>query len=403
MSASPVLHIKDSYFFDVPRDLYRRNFEGWQDLINSDLGWVVRSSGQFKEWQLEHAHEMLAEAGVAGLPSESELVAEFKHWNHEPGNHAKGALEFLESQAWFTEAYEGEKLEEFSEKLQEHATVEGFAEAAPAWSEELKDAYNMELSGKIIIPQPFGELENLSQARSGFCISKFMIIELVVALLIAVVFIWLANKVRHGDSPKGKLWNMLEAMLVFFRDEVARPAIGHGADKFVPLLWTIFFFVLGCNLMGMVPWAGAPTGSFAVTLALAAVTLLTGIITGSIKFGPVGFWLNQVPSMDLPIYIAVVVKPLLWVIEVAGLLIKHGVLAVRLLANMVAGHLVLLGVMGLAFSLEGAVSEYWGIAAPISVIGATLFSLLELFVAFLQAYIFTFLSALFIGAANHHH
>ena len=209
---------------------------------------------------------------------------------------------------------------------------------------------------------------------------------------------------QRSDRPHGRFWNFIEAVLLFFRDQVARPAIGeHDAEKFVPLLWTIFLFVLGLNLMGMVPWVGAPTGAFAVTLGLALFTLLTGIVMGSIKFGPVGYWLNQVPSMDLPWYIAIIIKPMIWVIEVAGMLIKHGVLGVRLLANMFAGHVVLLGLMGMAFSVEGAASHYWWLAAPISVISATLFSLLELFVAFLQAYIFTFLSALFIGAAVHHH
>ncbi len=124
---------------------------------------------------------------------------------------------------------------------------------------------------------------------------------------------------------------------------------------------------------------------------------------GSVKFGPIGFWTNQVPSMDLHWAVGILIKPMLWLIEVLGLLIKHSVLAVRLLANMVAGHIVLLGIMGLAFSLEASFSDYWWIAAPISVIGSTLFSVLELLVAFLQAYIFTFLSALFIGAAVHHH
>ena len=155
--------------------------------------------------------------------------------------------------------------------------------------------------------------------------------------------------------------------------------------------------------MGMVPWAGAPTGAFAVTLGMAMVTFATVIVSGSKKFGVLGFWANQVPSMDLPFPMGFVIKPILFAIEVLGLFIKHGVLAVRLLANMVAGHLVLLGVMGLAFSLEGAMSPMWPMTAVIAVVGSTLFSLLELFVAFLQAYIFTFLSALFIGAAVHHH
>jgi F-type H+-transporting ATPase subunit a len=100
---------------------------------------------------------------------------------------------------------------------------------------------------------------------------------------------------------------------------------------------------------------------------------------------------------------AIVLKPMLWVIEVLALLIKHAVLAIRLLANMFAGHIVLLGIMGLAFSWHGAVSGTWWVAAPIAVISSALFSVLELFVAFLQAYVFTFLSALFIGAAVHHH
>jgi F-type H+-transporting ATPase subunit a len=96
-------------------------------------------------------------------------------------------------------------------------------------------------------------------------------------------------------------------------------------------------------------------------------------------------------------------KPMIWLIEVVGLLIRHGVLAVRLLANIVAGHVVLLAIMGMAFSLEGATSSNWWLMATISILGASLLSCLELFVALLQAYVFTFLSALFIGAAVHRH
>jgi F-type H+-transporting ATPase subunit a len=231
-----------------------------------------------------------------------------------------------------------------------------------------------------------------------------MVLEVVAAAIIAFVFIRLAGMIRTGDRPKGKFWNFFEAMLLFMRDEVVRPAIGkHDADKFLPLLWTMFFFVLVCNLLGLVPWAGSPTAAFAVTLALAATTLATGIVSGVIKFGPVGYLKNQIPHMDLPLILAVPMKPMIWAIEVGGMLIKHGVLGVRLLANMVAGHIVLLSIMAIAFSVEGAMSPYWGIAAPISVLGATAISLLELFVAFLQAYVFVFLSSLFIGAAIHHH
>jgi F-type H+-transporting ATPase subunit a len=259
------------------------------------------------------------------------------------------------------------------------------------------------MDGKILIPQPFGTLKNLHDKESGFAISKFMILELVVAVALVLIFTRLAKKMRAGGPPVGKTWNMLESVLVYLRDNVARPAIGeHDADRFLPLLWTVFFFILGCNLLGMVPWAGAATGAFGMTLALAAVIILTTFISGMRQFGVVGFWFNLVPHMDLPLLLRPL-KLLIFAIEVVGLIIKHCVLAVRLLANMVAGHVVLLGIMGLIVGAASASTGTWATVTVISVLGSTAFSCLELFVAFLQAYIFTFLSALFIGAAIHHH
>jgi F-type H+-transporting ATPase subunit a len=233
---------------------------------------------------------------------------------------------------------------------------------------------------------------------------------------------------EHGRADHGKTVVELE------REEAQHPAsgeqaaagahdphAGHGhqhshvhmhpdmMNRFLPLLWTIFFFVLGCNLMGMVPWTGAPTAAFGVTLAMAGVTFLTVIVAGMMQFGVIGFFLNQIPGMDLPWYMAIIIKPMILAIELLGLCIKHGVLAVRLLANMVAGHLVILGIMGLAFGAEAAANFrglpdwQWGLTATIAVVASAAFSLLELFVAFLQAYIITFLSALFIGAAIHKH
>jgi F-type H+-transporting ATPase subunit a len=269
------------------------------------------------------------------------------------------------------------------------------------------EQFNKALDGKILIyPQPFGTLKNLYEKESGFAISKFMILEVVVAVVLAFLFIRLAARLRAGGVPRGRMLHLLEGVLLYLRDQVAIPAIGHhDADRFVPLLWTLFFFILGCNLFGLVPWAGSPTGAFAVTLALAAVTFLTVLIGGMLKFGPIGFWLNQLPHMDLPWY-TFPLKLMIWVIEVVGLLIRHTILAVRLLANMVAGHLVLLAIMGMAFSVEAvshATTSGWAMTAFISILGSTLFCVLELFVALLQAYVFTFLSALFIGAAVHRH
>jgi F-type H+-transporting ATPase subunit a len=233
-------------------------------------------------------------------------------------------------------------------------------------------------------------------------ITKFMVLEVVAALLLVVAFSWLAGRVRNGDRPRGRLWNLLETMLLFIRDEVARPAIGKkDGDKFLPYLWSIFFFILTCNLLGMLPWMGSPTGALGTTAALAFATFGTVVAGGMAKLGPLGFWQAQVPHMDLPFILAIFLKPMIFVIEVLGLFIKHFVLAVRLLANMMAGHLVLAVIVAFV-AAAWSHPAIWGVA-PASILGATALSLLELFVAFLQAYIFTFLSALFIGMAVHPH
>lgn len=281
-----------------------------------------------------------------------------------------------------------EQVPAFLLQAHPHASLEQFEKA---------------LAGKVLIPQPFGTLKNLYERQSGFCISKFMILELVAAIILVTVFVRLARRMSGGGPPRGRFWNLFEAMLLFVRDQMARPAIGkHEADRFVPLLWTLFFFILVCNLFGMVPWAGAPTGEWGVTFGLACVAFMTTLGAGMARFGPVGFWFALVPKMDLPLYF-VPIKLFVFVIEVIGMCIRHTVLSVRLLANMVAGHLVLLGIMGLIAGAAAASTPKWLLVTAISVLGSTLFSCLELFVAFLQAYIFTFLAALFIGLVIHEH
>jgi F-type H+-transporting ATPase subunit a len=279
----------------------------------------------------------------------------------------------------------------------------------------VEDSTEIHLPYRVIhLPQPFQLDEPLIAVNTGnklidntiqpldFKITKFMVIELVAAILLCVLFIGLAKALRGGALPRGKFRNMLEAMLIYFRDKVARPCIGgHDADRFVPFLWTIFFFVLALNLFGMIPWMGSPTGSLATTAALAFVTFVTVIAAGIKKLGAMGFLKAQVPHMDLSPALKIVLVPMVFVIEIFGLLVKHGVLAVRLLANMMGGHVVLAVVV--AFIAASVNSLWWYAITPGSLIGATALSLLELLVAFLQAYIFTFLSALFLGMAVHPH
>lgn len=270
------------------------------------------------------------------------------------------------------------------------------------------------MGGKVQIPQIYHGQEPIATIGIGFKpiddriepfelkITKFMVLEVIAALLLIVIFSWLASRLKRTDRPKGALTNALEAMIVFIRDDVARPAIGgHDADHFMPYLLTIFFFVLSLNLFGMLPWAGSATGALATTGALAFLTFLTVIVSGMTKLGPVGFWVGQVPHMELPLVLSILLKPMIFFIEVLGMGIKHFILAMRLLANMMAGHLVLAVIM--AFIAASAASVTWYAVMPASMFGAVALSLLELFVAFLQAYIFTFLSALFIGMAVHPH
>jgi len=270
--------------------------------------------------------------------------------------------------------------------------------------------------GHVGIPQPFDLQKPLIEVKTSsdfvnrtiqpldLKVTRYMVLEVVVATVILVLFVALAKSLRGGASARGRLWNLLEVFLLFIRDEVARPCIGrHDADRFVPFLWTMFLFVLGCNLMGMIPWMGSPTGALATTGALACITFAVVVGSGMKQLGVLGFWKAQVPHMDLPGAIAPVMNLFIFVIEVFGLFVKHGVLAVRLLANMMAGHVVLAVIVAFIGASATAGAAVWGGVTFASVLGATALSVLELFVAFLQAYIFTFLSALFIGAAVHPH
>jgi len=265
----------------------------------------------------------------------------------------------------------------------------------------VKDAESFHLPFGLEIPLPHGTVEVLGR-EIHLRLTKFMALELVAALLMLLIFIPLARNIATGQRPRGRIWNLFEAVLLFVRDEMVRPAIGRPeADRFLPFIWTLFIFILFCNLLGLVPWAGSPTGSISVTAAMALIAFGVVMGAGMKKSGLLGFWTGLVPHMELPWLLAILLKPMILFIEIFGLLIKHTILAVRLLANMFAGHLVLAVIMGFILLFVGKIAWYG--VMPAAVLGATALNLLELFVAFLQAYIFAFLTALFIGMALHQH
>jgi len=442
--ASDILHIKDGFYFEVPKVFWRSNRKTASDFPD----WLVRLDPDFQDVQAGKLVEGLKEIGVeeGWLGG---LISSWHAWQHSSHSNEGWPLHaYLDKHAsdvktkavtwakrnapgttdpykaylaanpnlehsWFlemvTDPSKMAKWTALKSKMVGSTVVGEYKKSTTAepWSAEKIDSYNDSLDGKILIPQPFGNLRNAYEAESGFCISRYMIIEVVVALLLFFAFRWLAKKLKSGEAPKGKSWNMLEGLVQAVRKDVVVPAMGeHDADRFMPFLWTMFFFILGCNLMGMIPWVGSPTAALGTTAALAGLVFAVGVFCGVRAFGIVGYLKNICPELGLPWYIAFWVVPLLWIIEFASLFIKHAVLAVRLLMNMGAGHLVLLGILGIGVSLQTAMSlstGAWMGVAGLSVLGTTVLSFLELFVAFLQAYVFTFLAALFIGSAIHHH
>jgi F-type H+-transporting ATPase subunit a len=238
---------------------------------------------------------------------------------------------------------------------------------------------------------------------AGFQITKYMVLELIAAALILAIYIPLARRVQSGAPPRGWWDNTFEVLLTFVREDVAKPGIGeHDADCYVPFLWTMFLFILFMNLLGMIPFLGSPTASIWVTGGLALISFVMMHGAAIAKVGPVHYFKSLWPHIDVP-YVGVVFSALIFTIEFLGTGIKAFVLAVRLFANMFAGHMVL-AVILLFIPLVGNAfgpSALWGGVTVASVLGVVALSLLELFVAFLQAYIFVFLTALFMGMSLH--
>jgi len=218
-----------------------------------------------------------------------------------------------------------------------------------------------------------------------------------------VIMMWLATALlllAAFSAVKGKamvprgFYNFFETLVAFVRNDIATPNIGkEHADRFLPYLLTAFFFILFVNLFGLLPYAGTATANISVTVLLA---LCTFFVTqyAAIRAQGVGGYLKHLTG-GVPVSLAWL-WPIMIPVEFLGLFTKPFALTVRLFANMVAGHFVILALLGLIYAIS-----FW--VFPVSVALALAIFMLELFVAFVQAYIFTMLSALFIGAGLVHH
>jgi F-type H+-transporting ATPase subunit a len=226
--------------------------------------------------------------------------------------------------------------------------------------------------------------------------SKHLLFLFVVALLVIVMAQLALRSYKGGHVPKG-LGAAVESLVVFIRDEVAEPNIGHGdGRKFTPLLCSFFFFILVAALFGLIPGSATSTGNISVTLALATVSFLAQQWAGISKNGLVGHFHGLVPP-GMPWLLLPIMIP----VEILGMFTKPFALTVRLFANMLAGHMVITTLL-LLIPLMGQLHWLAGVAmTPISLVLAVFIMLLELLVAFVQAYIFTLLTAIFIGMYAH--
>ncbi|MBA9076190.1 MULTISPECIES: F0F1 ATP synthase subunit A [Rufibacter] len=234
--------------------------------------------------------------------------------------------------------------------------------------------------------------EEKHAAPLDLSITKNVASMFVSVLLLFLVFFSIAGayKKRRGQGPRG-VQSFFEPIIIFIRDEIAKTNIGPKYERFMPYLLTIFFFIWFNNLLGLIPGGANLTGNIAVTLVLALMTLLITVFSGNKSY-----WGHIFNTPGVPWWLKWGI-PIMPLVEVIGIFTKPFSLMVRLFANITAGHIIILSLFSLIFIFESVA------IGPVSVAFATFMNFLELFVALLQAYIFTLLSAMYFGGAVEEH
>ena len=218
-------------------------------------------------------------------------------------------------------------------------------------------------------------------------ITRHVVIMWVASILLIVLMLRAFRKPR--TVPSG-LANFFEAIVLFLRDEVVLPIMGEDGKKYLPFLLTLFFFILFCNLLGLIPYSATATGNINVTAGLALCSFLVMIGAGIANNGLFGYFKSLIPSGVPPVLLIILIP-----VEIIGLLVKPFALCVRLFANMTGGHVAILVFLGLISILQ---SEWIAIG---SVPFAVAIYMLEIFIGFVQAFVFTLLSTVFISMAAH--
>lgn len=255
--------------------------------------------------------------------------------------------------------------------------------------QEVADSRELDLEPFATIHLPQFPPMYLFGLTVDFSLTKHVVFLWIVGLLLIILLSIAAKKNALRPVPRG-LGNLVEVLIVFIRDEVVLPTIGKEGLRFLPFFLTLFFFILLCNLIGLVPYGSTATGNVSVTGSLAIISFIFIQAAGVMKNGFIGYFRGLVPH-GVPVF----VLPVMIVVEFIGLFTKPFALCIRLFANMTAGHIVILSLISLIFTFETV------LVAPVSVAFALFINLLEIFIALLQAYIFTMLSSLFMSLAVH--
>lgn len=251
------------------------------------------------------------------------------------------------------------------------------------------------------------EAGGLLAPKGEITVLSDQIVMMIASFLLLAIFVPLFVKRRKGSDEVGRLvptgfGNFVEAVCQYLRDEVARPVLGEHTDRFIKYLWTAFFFILTMNLIGMLPVAsttrlfglylgGTPTANIYVTGALALMTLVLMVFNG-LRLGGIDYIKHF--TAGAPLWITPLIVPL----EIIGTLARAAALALRLFIAIAGGHILLAVLVGLILKAGTALGTVGGLAVGVVVVlGSVAIGLVEVFVAFLQAFIFTYLSALFIG------
>jgi len=245
-----------------------------------------------------------------------------------------------------------------------------------------------------------GSLKAIGETLNHYGVTKQVILYALAGAITVAIFLWRARQVKNERAPRG-FGNLLEAVMLFVRDQMVRPFLGHEGDRYLPVIWSFFFFILISNLLGLVPFfdylghgGNTPTGSIYLTAALAICSFFIYHGLGIRKQGFIHYVKNLFPHVPL------FVLPIIIGVEILAHIVRPCALAVRLFANMLAGHTMIATILG--FTAVWVNWVHWGASVSLICFASSVaLMFLELLVAVIQAFVFSFLTTVFLAGAVH--